>query len=224
MILAISRQMLVHLGFSKSAANDIYQRQGIDSIDEWANFENDYVVSLLRSVRKSGGSGNGEMVVLKADLNFQLAVLFIHQNIRTNRTVDYGDITVPDIRALKKQREIEAIKEPKTEALTINLKYFLKTYESLNQYLRRIRGGNRVLLSYVVRASNEEHLKPSVDDPVTSYATHDEDMAKRAPIIAAANSLGTENMAPLTTTLSLIEESYGILYPHLSSKHRPGQK
>ena len=32
------RQMLVRLGLSVCAATDIYQQQGIDSIDEWANF------------------------------------------------------------------------------------------------------------------------------------------------------------------------------------------
>ena len=62
MTLATSRQMLVRLGFSTSAANSIYQRHVIHSIDEWASFEKDDVFSLLRLVRKPGGGGNGEMV------------------------------------------------------------------------------------------------------------------------------------------------------------------
>ena len=45
--------------------------------------------------------------------------------------MDYGDITVTAIRALKKQSKIEAIKEPKTEDLIINLKDVSKTHESL---------------------------------------------------------------------------------------------
>ena len=48
-----------------------------------------------------------------------------------------------------------------------------------------MRGDNGVPFSYVVRASNELHPKPEVDDPVTAYATHDEEMVKRAPIIAS---------------------------------------
>ena len=60
-------------------------------------------------------------------------MFFIHHKIHTSRTVDYGDITVPVIRALKKQRKIEAIKEPKNEAPTIDLKDVLKTYEYLIQ-------------------------------------------------------------------------------------------
>ena len=62
MTLATSRQMLVRPGFSASAENDIYQWQEIGSIDEWEKFGKDNVVSLLCSVRKSDGGGNGEMV------------------------------------------------------------------------------------------------------------------------------------------------------------------
>ena len=61
MTLKKSRQMLVRLRLSASAENDIYQRQGIDSIDKWANFDQDDVVSLPRLVRKPGGGGNSEM-------------------------------------------------------------------------------------------------------------------------------------------------------------------
>ena len=110
MTLATSRQMLVRLGFSASAANDIYQWQGIDSIDEWANFDKNKVFYLIRLFRKPSSGGNGEMVGFKAELNLQLAVFFIHHKIRTSRTVDYGDITVTAIFSLKKQHEKEAIK------------------------------------------------------------------------------------------------------------------
>ena len=81
-------------------------------------------------------------------------MFFIHHKIGTIRTVEYGNINVTDIRAMKKQRKIEAIKEPKTEDPMIDLKGFLKTYEYLIQYLRGMRGGSGVPLSYVVRAIN----------------------------------------------------------------------
>ena len=89
-------------------------------------------------------------------------------------TVDYGDTTVPVICALKKQHDIDVTKEPKTETPTIYLKDVLKAYESLIQYLRGMRGVIGVQLSYVMRASNELHPKPSEDDPVTAYVTHNE--------------------------------------------------
>ena len=191
MALTTSRQMLVRLEFSASATNDIYQRQGIEFIDEWENFDKGDVFSLRRLVLQPGDGGNGEMVSFTAELNLQLAVFFIHHKIRTSRTVDYGDINVTAIFSLKKQQEKEAIKYPKTEASTIDLKDVLKTYKSLIQYLCGMRGGTGVLLSYVVRESNTLHPKPSVYDPVTASATHDEETVKRALIITAGNPLGT---------------------------------
>ena len=61
-----------------------------------------------------------------------------------------------------------------------------------------MQGGSGVLFSYVVRSINYIHPKLSVDDLVTSYATHDEDMFKRAPIIAAVNPLGMEEDGPFS--------------------------
>ena len=59
-----------------------------------------------------------------------------------------------------------------------------------------MRGGSGVPLSYVVRESNKLHPTPSIDDPATAYTTHDEEMFKRAPIIASRNPLGTEEYGP----------------------------
>ena len=68
MTLATPRHMLVYLGLSASAANDVYQGQGIDSIDEWANFDKDDVVCLIHLVCKPGGGGNGKMDGFKRSL------------------------------------------------------------------------------------------------------------------------------------------------------------
>ena len=55
-----------------------------------------------------------------------------------------------------------------------------------------MRGGSGVPISYVLRSSNELHSKPLLDDMVIAYATHDEEIIKRALIIATGNPLGTE--------------------------------
>ena len=72
MTLATSRQMLVRLGFAAISANDIYQRQGIDSSYEWEDFDKDDVVSFLRLVGKTGGDGNGDIVGLKRSSIYSL--------------------------------------------------------------------------------------------------------------------------------------------------------
>ena len=197
MTIAKSGQMLVRLGFSASAANEIYQQQGIDFIDKWENFDKDDVVSLICSVRKPSGGRNVDMVGLKSEINIQISVFFVHHKICTIRKVDYGDINVPTIHYLNKKRKIEAIKDPKNDDPTINFKDVSKTYESLIRYLHGMRGVSAVTVSYVARARNELHPKPSVDDPVTAYVTHDEEMVKRAWIIATGNPLGMEEDGPL---------------------------
>ena len=93
--------MLVRLRLSASAENYIYQRQGIDSIYEWENFDKDDAIYLLRLVYKPSGSGNDEMFSFKADLNIQIAVFFVHHNICTRWIVYYGYITDPTIFTLK---------------------------------------------------------------------------------------------------------------------------
>ena len=42
--------------------------------------------------------------------------------------------------------------------------------------------------------------KPSADDPSTEYSTYDEEMVKRAPIIVAGNTNGTEQDGPFDDT------------------------
>ena len=54
----------------------------------------------------------------------------------------------------------------------IDSKNILKMYKYLIQYLRGIRGGSGVTLSYVVKESNNLHPKPSIDDLVAAYETH----------------------------------------------------
>ena len=45
-----SSAMMVRLGFSHDAADNIFNGQGTVSIDEWWNLDNDYVRKLLWNV------------------------------------------------------------------------------------------------------------------------------------------------------------------------------
>ena len=95
------------------------------------NLDDDNVNTLLRNVRKHNGGGHGEIISFKAEMNLHLTVFFVCHKNRISLSVDYSDITVPNIFALKKQRELGSAKETNTEALTINLKDISKTYETM---------------------------------------------------------------------------------------------
>ena len=98
-------------------------------------------------------------------MDLHLTVLFAHHNHHTSQSVDYGDVTVPKICALKKQLELDSSKETNPEAPTINLKDISKTYEAMIQYLCGISGCDGVSLSYVARSPSDIMPIVEEDDP-----------------------------------------------------------
>ena len=124
---------MVRLGFSQDAADKIFNGQGIGLIDEWLNLDDDYVKTLLRNVWKPGGDRQYEMINFKEDMNLHLTVLFVHHKNHTGRSVDYSDINITNICALKKQQELDSDKKTNPESPTIDLKDVSNTYESMNQ-------------------------------------------------------------------------------------------
>ena len=101
---------MMHLGFIQNTADNIFNGQGIDLIDEQLNLDNDDVKTLLRNVQKSSGGGQGEMIIFKVDMNLHLTVFFVRHKHCTSQSLDYDDITAPNICALKKQQYLELAK------------------------------------------------------------------------------------------------------------------
>ena len=66
-------------------------------------------------------------------MNLHLTVLFVHHKNHTGRSVDYSDINITNICALKKQQELDSDKKTNPESPTIDLKDVSNTYESMNQ-------------------------------------------------------------------------------------------
>ena len=77
-----------------------------------------------------------------------------------------------------------------------------------------MQGGSGISLSYVTREINKLHPKPSVDNPVTAYTTHNEDMVKRALIIVEGNKLGAEEDTPFKNSfLTDRGKVWDLIYP-----------
>ena len=74
------------------------------------SLEDEYIKILLKNVQKPGGGGQGDVISFKSEMNLRLTVLFFHNKNHTSWSVDYSDITIPNIFALKKQQELELAK------------------------------------------------------------------------------------------------------------------
>ena len=105
------RAMMLWLGFIQDAADKLFDGQEIDSIDEWLKLGYDNVNTLLWNVRKPGSGRQGEMISFKADINIHLTVFFVRHKNHTSWSMDYSDISVPNICAMRKQQEMESDKE-----------------------------------------------------------------------------------------------------------------
>ena len=87
--------------------------------------------------------------------------------------MDYGDITIPKICALKKQQDMESDKEKNPESSTIDLKDVSNNYDTMIQYLRGIYGCDGVPLRYVAQNTIDMMLIEEEYYPSNTYANYD---------------------------------------------------
>jgi hypothetical protein len=181
------RTMLERMGFTPEAAQLVTGDQGIDSVDELRNLDDDKASNLCRVLRRPGGTNAagaadpGTKVSARAEDNLKLAIYYVKHQDRVSRAVNVGEITLTNVRKLIKQRDTERNHTDPDTPPVIDCKDWPKTMEAVEEYLRQFRGVNDVPLSYVVRIALAP--KPAVTDPATNYLTLDEEMIARAPIL-----------------------------------------
>jgi hypothetical protein len=167
--------MLERMGFTPEAAQLVTGDQGIDSVDELRNLDDDKASNLCRVLRRPGGTNAagaadpGTKVSARAEDNLKLAIYYVKHQDRVSRTVNIGDITLTNVRKLIKQRDTEKNHTDPDTTPAIDSKDWPKTMEAVEEYLRQFRGVNDVPLSYVVRTSLAP--KPAATDPATNYPT-----------------------------------------------------
>ena len=57
---------MVRFGFIQDVADEIFNGQGIEYIDEWLNQNGDDIKTLLQNVQKNGVGGQGDIISFKA--------------------------------------------------------------------------------------------------------------------------------------------------------------
>ena len=191
--MAALRQVFVRLGFSQDAARSIVEDQGIDSLDE-INFLCDKQIKLLcYVVRRPGGTvanpnaeaggtvnNPGVQVSVRAENNMKLAAYYIrHRRHRISRSVEPPDVTLENCRTMINLRDYEVNNPSPETPPTADLKDWVKTMDTLNEYLTVCRGDRNIPLAYVVRT--EVEAPDEATDPSTNYTTSAAEMIARAP-------------------------------------------
>ena len=151
------RTMLERMGFTPEAAQLVTGDQGIDSVDELRNLDDDKASNLCRVLRRPGGTNAagaadpGTKVSARAEDNLKLAIYYVKHQDRVSRAVNVGEITLTNVRKLIKQRDTKRNHTDPDTPPMIDSKDWPKTMEAVEEYLRQFRGVNDVPLSYVVR-------------------------------------------------------------------------
>ena len=199
---AAMRALFTRLGFTDTGPNMLTVDQGIDSITNLTDLDDDEVETLLKLLRRPGGTianpnagapgqpayinAPGISVSVRAATNLRLAVYYCRHKKRTSRTVAPADVTCPNIRMFKTLREEELSHTPPTQAPTINPKNWPKTLEAIYEYLTSHLGIKKAPLSYVVRS--DEDAPVSASDPAygvadSQYSSPQDEIIRRSPIL-----------------------------------------
>ena len=208
------RAMMLDLGFTQGAADEINTGQGVDSTDIMAGLSDEDVETLMRVTRKPGGGGDGQSVSFVAERNFKDACQMARHYHQTQRTIQFPTIRTAALGPFKTQRRVE--REYMSRGATpdppkIDFVDHPKALEMMTQYLGQYRGAaSGILLPYVIRTV----LVPpaEVDDPATNYLTLDAERVGRAPIVATGAANPTEEDGPWDPVFSVDDsQAYNLL-------------
>lgn len=196
--------MYVRLGFTGGAANELLIRHQFTTIESLSRLRSDDDVDEIHKLLTRPGGlipnpqvagtfmpNPGFEVSVQAILNLKLAVYFIKHRKRCSRpTVPADvDVTPESILGLEEMRESEkAYKDDPLPAASeiFNEKDWTKTIESLTDLLASRKGTTGLPLAWVVREGQAVTDDPNPNAADFGWATVEEEMINRAPMLSAA--------------------------------------
>ena len=219
------------LSFSQEAATALYDSQGVMTLDNLRELDDDSVKELARSFSKEGYP-----ISILSQNRLRLLVFWVKHRWRTCRGVD--DLTDVDydhdVRPLQDQKKLEddldESKEPSPPTMTLTPSTAASCFTNMKTYLAKCRGRLGIPLDYVVRAQLKGPFDASEDgpedppafgDPESPYETIDAEMTARAAILQTdlshthlAQSLDVlEEKGPFTSTFTQdAQKVYDILH------------
>ena len=195
------RTMFGRLGFLGQGPVMLTVDQGIDYVDELKDLDDDEVETLLKLLRRPGGTvvnpnaanpgqpahitAPGISVSMRAATHLKLAVFYCRHMKIISRPIRPADITCTSIKTFKALREEEEASKDPTKTPTLDKKNWSKTLEAVQEWIGGHLGITKVPLSYVVREEVDyppHPTDPAFGQPDSPYSSHQEEMVARAPI------------------------------------------
>ena len=191
------RGLFTRLGAPAPAATAIVQRHGITNLQELGlHFDKD-MESLVKALRRPGGTINnpnrgrgaaadaqpatipnpGFEISHAVEMHLKLASYYVRHQDRTSRTCVPEDIQLASVRALRLLHDTEQAHEDPTEVPPLGTNW-QKNVEKIQEWFRGYLGCTGVPLAYVIR---ESHAIPEGPDPKDNYPTVEDEMIMRAP-------------------------------------------
>jgi hypothetical protein len=139
----------------------------------------------------------GFNVSWKAEANLKLACYFLRFKANTSTDVEPFDITLDNVRSLRKYKAWEE-QHQDVEPPEIPNKNWPRNIESLEEYLRGCLGVTGVSLAYVLRPS----LDP-LDAPVGGWSSNQDELINRAPVVVPESNSVVYNQNYLTDRIKV---------------------
>ena len=160
-------------------------------MDAFIDLEDGNVDSLLRDIRKPGGSvphplgGDrpwvahpGNVIPLTTELNLKLMVFYIQYHNRTSKPVIVDTITKANVHRFKRLKDEES-NHKDADPPELMASNWPKTLDAIEQWLGCCLGSTKIPLAYVIR----DHEAVSPWDPQQVYPSYKKEMIARAPIL-----------------------------------------
>jgi len=172
-------EMFVRMKLSNQAAAQVTtgQWRGISSLDDFAEMDKEAAELVFCQQTRPG---DWRELTAVGQLNFGLVYFYVHQNYRGGRLFNFESVTLPDVKRLKIQEQLERNHKDRTIVPTIDFDNWPKMMDELDQWVMGHRGLDNSSLGYVIRKLPDLFPPADADDPTMGaagsiYMSHDDE-------------------------------------------------
>ncbi|CAJ1933738.1 unnamed protein product [Cylindrotheca closterium] len=181
---AILRQLFVRIGLTQAVADTIVDDHNINSTATLTKIKPDTVSKLVKTLRHPGGGGNGHAIPFQVQQDITDVAWLLKHRVRTSCDPAIPTIGLPvltDKLEIYRDHE-EQWTEPSFLDIEITRNDWNKTFRTIEESLTNFKGVHGCPLSYTICVAT---AIPADPDPSTDYASIEDKIIARAPIVNA---------------------------------------